>query len=75
MVLGAGAGAAVGGVTARLYDAGIDNDRLAEIGEALHSGCSAVIVILKEIEAELIFACPLIWFGCRLVLVRLQVFL
>ena len=58
VVVGGAAGAAVGGFTAKLFDAGIPDDRLEEIGSALKPGTSAIIAIIEhrwvaEVEAEL----------------------
>jgi len=58
VVLGGAAGAAVGGVTAKLFDAGIPDERLEEIGSALKPGTSAIIAIIEhkwvaEVEQEL----------------------
>jgi uncharacterized membrane protein len=58
VVVGGAAGAAVGGLTAKLFDAGIPDDRLEEIGSALKPGTSAIIAIIEhrwvaEVEAEL----------------------
>lgn len=58
VVLGGAAGAAVGGITAKLFDAGIPDERLEEIGSALKPGTSAIIAIIEhkwvaEVEAEL----------------------
>ena len=58
VVLGGAAGAAVGGFTAKLFDAGIPDERLEEIGSALTPGTSAIIAIIEhkwvaEVEQEL----------------------
>ena len=58
VVLGGAAGAAVGGLTAKLFDAGISDERLEEIGSALKPGTSAIIAIIEhkwvaEVEREL----------------------
>ena len=58
VALGGAAGAAVGGITAKLFDAGIPDERLEEIGSALKPGTSAIIAIIEhkwvaEVEAEL----------------------
>jgi len=58
VVLGGAAGAAVGGFTAKLFDAGIPDERLEEIGSALKPGTSAIIAIIEhkwvsEVEREL----------------------
>jgi len=58
VVLGGAAGAAVGGFTAKLFDAGIPDERLEEIGSALKPGTSAIIAIIEhkwvaEVEQEL----------------------
>ena len=58
VVLGGAAGAAVGGLTAKLFDAGISDERLEEIGSALKPGTSAIIAIIEhkwvaEVEQEL----------------------
>jgi len=47
VVLGAGAGAAIGGIAAH-GDAGFDNDSLEEIGAALPSGTSALVVTTSQ---------------------------
>lgn len=48
IALGAAAGAAVGGVAAKAIDAGIPNERLEEIGEALKPGTSAIVAIIEH---------------------------
>jgi len=58
VVVGGAAGASVGGFTAKLFDAGIPDDRLEEIGSALKPGTSAIIAIIEhrwvaDVEAEL----------------------
>lgn len=58
VVLGGAAGAAVGGFTAKLFDAGIPDERLEEIGSALKPGTSAIIAIIEhkwvaDVEKEL----------------------
>lgn len=55
VVLGGAAGAAVGGLTAKLFDAGISDERLEEIGSALKPGTSAIIEHkwVAEVEREL----------------------
>jgi len=61
VVLGGAAGAAVGGLAAKLFDAGISDDRLEEIGKGLKPGTSAIIAIIEhrwvaEIEEQLALA-------------------
>lgn len=51
MVLGAGAGAAIGGLAAS-GDSGIPDERLEEIGAALTPGTSALVVLLHESDVE-----------------------
>jgi uncharacterized membrane protein len=51
MVLGAGAGAAIGGLAAS-GDSGIPDERLREIGAALTPGTSALVVLLHESDVE-----------------------
>jgi uncharacterized membrane protein len=58
VVLGGAAGAAVGGFTAKLFDAGIPDERLEEIGSALKPGTSTIIAIIEhkwvaDVEKEL----------------------
>ena len=50
------AGAAVGGVTAKLIDSGVKSDEIKKVGESLQPGASAVIVLADEaapVEAKL----------------------
>jgi uncharacterized membrane protein len=47
-LLGGGVGAAIGGIAARLIDTGIPNDRLAQIGEALKPGTSALVALVEH---------------------------
>jgi uncharacterized membrane protein len=51
IVIGAGAGAAIGGLAAS-GDSGIPDKRLEEIGAALTSGTSALVVLLHESDVE-----------------------
>jgi uncharacterized membrane protein len=51
MVLGAGAGAAIGGLAAS-GDSGIPDERLEEIGAALTPGTSALVVLLHESDVQ-----------------------
>lgn len=53
-VAGAGTGALVGGLTAKIYDAGIADERLVEIGQALTPGTSAVVLILDADQVDLV---------------------
>jgi uncharacterized membrane protein len=58
LLVGAAAGALTGGVAGKAIDAGIPDDRLKEIGEALKPGTSAIVAIIEhrwvaEIENEL----------------------
>ncbi|HFQ94722.1 MAG TPA: DUF1269 domain-containing protein [Anaerolineae bacterium] len=58
VVLGGATGAVVGGITAKYHDAGIPNDRLKQIGEALQPGTSAIVALIEhkwvaELEKEL----------------------
>lgn len=58
VVVGGAAGALVGGLTAKVYDSGIPDDRLKEIGEALSPGTSAIVALIEhkwvgELEKEL----------------------
>ncbi len=48
VVVGAATGALVGGVTARVIDSGIPDDRLRQIGEGLQPGCSAIVAIIEH---------------------------
>ena len=50
-MLGASAGAAIGGLAAS-GDAGIPDERLEEIGETLTPGTSALVVLLHESDVE-----------------------
>jgi len=53
VLAGAGLGAAVGGLAAKLHDAGIDDDRLRQIGDALAPGTSAIVAVVgKEWKDE-----------------------
>ncbi len=54
VVAGAGTGALVGGLTAKIYDAGIADERLVEIGQALTPGTSAVVLILEADQLDLV---------------------
>jgi uncharacterized membrane protein len=54
----AAVGAAVGGFSARLHDAGFPDDRLREVGKGLKPNTSALIAVIedvwvREVEAEL----------------------
>lgn len=54
----AAVGAAIGGFSARLHDAGFPDDRLREVGEGLKPNTSALIAVIehvwvREVEAEL----------------------
>ena len=56
-ILFGSAGAAVGGMAAKLHDAGISNKALKEFGETLKPGNSALVIIIeaqwaKQIEKE-----------------------
>lgn len=51
IVLGAGAGAAIGGLAAS-GDSGIPDERLKEIGESLPPGTSALVVLLYESDVD-----------------------
>ncbi len=58
VVLGGATGAVVGGITAKYHDAGIPNDRLKEIGDALQPGTSAIVALIEhkwaaELQKEL----------------------
>lgn len=58
VVVGGAAGAVVGGITTKVMDSGIPDDRLKEIGEALKPGTSAIVAVIEhkwvaELEAEL----------------------
>lgn len=58
VVLGGATGAVVGGLTAKYHDAGIPNDRLKQIGEALQPGTSAIVALIEhkwvaELQKEL----------------------
>jgi uncharacterized membrane protein len=60
-ILFGSAGAAVGGMAAKLHDAGISNKALKEFGETLKPGSSALVIIIesqwaKQIEKELVSA-------------------
>jgi uncharacterized membrane protein len=48
VIAGAAGAAVVGGLAARLHDAGISNKALKEFGETLQPGASALILILGE---------------------------
>ncbi|HUS94053.1 MAG TPA: DUF1269 domain-containing protein [Patescibacteria group bacterium] len=48
VVVGAATGALVGGVTARVIDSGIPDDRLKQIGEGLQPGTSAIVAIIEH---------------------------
>ena len=48
VVVGAAVGAAVGGVTAKVIDSGIPDDRLEQIGEGLKPGTSAIVAIIEH---------------------------
>lgn len=47
LVAGA-AGALIGGIAAKLRDSGFSNERLAEIGEALKPGTSAIVAVVEH---------------------------
>lgn len=58
LLVGAAAGAITGGVAGKAIDAGIPDERLKEIGEALKPGTSAIVAIIEhrwvaEIENQL----------------------
>jgi uncharacterized membrane protein len=58
VVVGASVGALVGGVTAKVIDSGIPDDRLEKIGEGLPPGTSAIVAIIElrwvgDIEKQL----------------------
>ena len=58
LLVGAAAGALTGGVAGKAIDAGIPDERLKEIGEALKPGTSAIVAIIEhrwvaEIQNEL----------------------
>jgi len=48
MIVGAAAGAITGGVAGKAIDAGIPDERLKEIGEALKPGTSAIVAIIEH---------------------------
>lgn len=52
IIAGAAGAAVVGGLAARLHDAGISNKALKEFGETLPAGASALILILGEAWVE-----------------------
>ncbi len=52
VVLGGAIGAAVGGLTAKFVDAGIPDDRLRELGDALKPNQSAIVAIIEHIWVE-----------------------
>lgn len=58
LLAGAAVGAAVGGLGAKLHDAGFPDGRLKEIGSALKPGTSAIVAVIEhkwvaEVEREL----------------------
>lgn len=52
VAVGAAAGALVGGVTAKVVDSGIPDDRLEKIGEGLTPGTSAIVAIIEHTWVE-----------------------
>lgn len=48
VVVGASVGALVGGVTAKVIDSGIPDERLEKIGEGLQPGTSAIVGIIEH---------------------------
>ena len=58
ILVGAAVSGAIGGLSARLHDAGFPDDRLREVGEGLKPNTSALIAVIehvwvREVEAEL----------------------
>jgi uncharacterized membrane protein len=58
VVLTTSTGAVIGGLVAKLHDAGIPNDRLRDIGSALKPGTSAIVAVIdhvwvQQVEQEL----------------------
>lgn len=49
---GSAAGAVIGGIGAALIDSGLDNERLAQIGDVLQPGNSAVIAVFEEVKVD-----------------------
>lgn len=52
LAAGAAAGAVIGGAGAGLSDAGLDNKRLARIGDVLQPGNSAIIAVFEEVRVD-----------------------
>lgn len=52
LVAGAAAGGVIGGSAAALYDAGIPDERLEQIGDVLSPGNSAVIGIFEQVKVD-----------------------
>ena len=55
---GGALGAAVGGITAKLYDGGFKDERLEQIGASLQPGTSAIVAVIEhrwvaDLEREL----------------------
>jgi len=58
VVAGGALGAVVGGLTAKLYDGGFEDDRLRQIGTSLQPGTSAIVAVIEhrwvaDLEREL----------------------
>ena len=52
LVAGAAAGGVIGGSAAALYDAGIPDERLEQIGDVLSPGNSAIIGIFEQVKVD-----------------------
>ncbi|MCK5428275.1 MAG: DUF1269 domain-containing protein, partial [Anaerolineales bacterium] len=48
IILGSAAGAVIGGITAKVIDTGIPDERLKELGEAIQPGKSIIVVGVQE---------------------------
>jgi uncharacterized membrane protein len=53
-VIGGVAGVAVGGITAKKFDAGIPDERLTQIGAALRPGSSVILAIVEQRWLDLV---------------------